>query len=68
MKEDAYTDPDCDLSDIVLEDVLEDLLNEAVKKGLTEDSVVYRDLFDSRLMNCLMPPASAGAGAVREGV
>ena len=55
MKEDAYTDPDCDLSDIVLEDVLEDLLNEAVKKGLTEDSVVYRDLFDTRLMNCLMP-------------
>ena len=55
MKEDAYTDPDCDLSDIVLEDVLEDLLNEAIKKGLTEDSVVYRDLFDTRLMNCLMP-------------
>ena len=55
MKEDAYTDPDCDLSDIVLEDVLEDLLDEAVKKGLTEDSVVYRDLFDTRLMNCLMP-------------
>ena len=55
MKEDAYTDPDCDLSDIVLEDVLEDLLKEAVKKGLTEDSVVYRDLFDTRLMNCLMP-------------
>ena len=58
MKEDAYTDPDCDLSDIVLEDVLEDLLKEAVKKGLTEDSVVYRDLFDTRLMNCLMPRPS----------
>ena len=55
MKEDAYTDPDCDMSGIVLEDVLEDLLDEAVKKGLTEDSVVYRDLFDTRLMNCLMP-------------
>ena len=49
MQEDEYTDPDCDLSNIVLEDVL------AVAKGLIEDSVVYRDLFDTRLMNCLCP-------------
>ena len=27
------------------------LLDEAVKRGLIEDSVVYRDLFDTRLMN-----------------
>ena len=47
MKEDEYTDPDCDLSDIVLEDVLKDLLDAAVEKGLIEDSVVYRDLFDT---------------------
>ena len=58
MREEEYTDPDCDLSDIVLEDVLSDLLDEAVKKGLIEDSVVYRDLFDTRLMNCLMPRPS----------
>ena len=55
MQEDEYTDPDCDLSNIVLEDVLVDLLDEAVAKGLIEDSVVYRDLFDTRLMNCLCP-------------
>lgn len=55
MDEDEYTDPDCDLSNIDLEDVLGDLLNEAVKKGLCEDSIVYRDLFDTRIMNCLMP-------------
>jgi len=55
MQEDEYTDPDCDLSNIVLEDVLADLLDEAVAKGLIEDSVVYRDLFDTRLMNCLCP-------------
>jgi UDPglucose--hexose-1-phosphate uridylyltransferase len=55
MKEDEYTDPDCDLTDIVLEDVLADLLDEAVKRGLIEDSIVYRDLFDTKLMNCLMP-------------
>lgn len=58
MGEDEYTNPDCDLSDIVLEDVLADLLDEAVKKGLIEDSIVYRDLFDTKLMNCLMPRPS----------
>lgn len=55
MQEDEYTDPDCDLSNIVLEEVLADLLDEAVKRGLIEDSIVYRDLFDTKLMNCLMP-------------
>ncbi len=54
MGEDEFTDPVCDLSDIVLSDVLEDLLDAAVEKGLIEDSVVYRDLFDTKLMNCLM--------------
>jgi galT_2: galactose-1-phosphate uridylyltransferase len=34
---------------------LDELLDEAVKRGLIEDSIVYRDLFDTRLMNCLMP-------------
>ena len=38
-----------------LEQILKDLLDEAVSRGLIEDSVVYRDLFDTRLMNCLMP-------------
>ena len=55
MKEDEYTDPECDLSNIVLEDVLKDLLDEAVKKGIIEDSITYRDLFDTKLMNCLCP-------------
>ena len=55
MKEDDYEDVDCDLDNIVLEDVLADLLDEAVKRGLIEDSVTYRDLFDTRLMNCLVP-------------
>lgn len=55
MKEDEFTDPDCDMSDLSLEEILKDLLDEAVKKDLIPDSVVYRDLFDTRLMNCLMP-------------
>ena len=41
-----------------LEPVLKELLDYAVEKGLIEDSVVYRDLFDTRLMNCLVPRPS----------
>ncbi|WP_294237182.1 UDP-glucose--hexose-1-phosphate uridylyltransferase [Pseudobutyrivibrio sp.] len=55
MKEDEYTDPDCDLSNIVLEDVLNELLDEAVNRGIIEDSVTHRDLFDTKLMNQLCP-------------
>ena len=55
FKEDEYVDCDCDLSNIVLEDVLKNLLDEAVARGIIEDSVVYRDLFDTKLMNCLTP-------------
>ena len=58
MKEDEYTDPDCDLSNIVLEDVLKVLLDEAVKRGIIEDSITYRDLFDTKLMNQLCPRPS----------
>ena len=38
-----------------LEQVLSDLLAEAVKRGIIEDSIGYRDLFDTKLMNCLLP-------------
>lgn len=55
FQEDDFTDPDCCLDDIVLEDVLKDLLDEAVTRGLIEDSITYKDLFDTKIMNCLMP-------------
>ena len=55
FKENNYEDTDCDLDNIVLEDVLADLLNEAVARGIIEDSIGYRDLFDTKIMNCLMP-------------
>ena len=55
FQENDYEDTDCDLSDIVLEDVLKELLDEACARGIIEDSIVYRDLFDTKLMNCLMP-------------
>ena len=55
FKEDEYTEPAEEYSNINLELVLKELLDEAVARGLIQDSVVYRDLFDTRLMNCLMP-------------
>lgn len=55
FKEDEYEDVDCDLSNIELEEVLKALLDEAVSRGIIEDSIVYRDLFDTKLMNCLTP-------------
>ena len=38
-----------------LEDILKGLLDIAVDKGLIEDSIVNRDLFDTRLMNAITP-------------
>ena len=34
FKEDSYEDVSCDLDNIVLEDVLKDLLDEAVRRGI----------------------------------
>lgn len=53
--ESEYEDTVCDLSHIVLEDVLAELLKEACKRGIIEDNIVNRDLFDTKLMNTLMP-------------
>lgn len=45
-----------------LETILANLLNIAVERGIIEDNVVYRDLFDTKLMNCLLPrPAQVQA-------
>ena len=61
FKEDEFTDPDVK-DDFTLEEVLADLLDEAVKRGLIEDGITDRDLFDTRLMNCLCPrPAQVQA-------
>lgn len=38
-----------------LEEILKGLLDEACKRGIIEDNVTARDLFDTKLMNCLMP-------------
>ena len=54
-----YEEPDAPAGNVSLEETLKELLDYAAAKGLLEyDSVVYRDLFDSRLMNCMMPRPS----------
>lgn len=55
FREDSYEDTDIDVSGIVLEDVLKELLDEACSRGIIEDSITYRDLFDTKIMNCLVP-------------
>lgn len=58
FREDAWEEVSVSGQEIVLEDVLGALLDEAVERGIIEDSIVYRDLFDTKLMNCLMPRPS----------
>lgn len=52
---DEYIEPE-NVSNLSLEDILKKLNDYAVEKGLIEDSIVYRDLFDTKLMGCLTPP------------
>ena len=66
MKEDDYEDVPCDMDDIVLEDVLKDLLDEAVKRGIIEDSVTYRDLFDTKTHELSRAASGTDPGAVLE--
>lgn len=35
--------------------ILEDMLDYAVKQGFINDTITERDLFDTRIMNCIMP-------------
>lgn len=54
-----YEEPETESGTVCLEETLKALLDYAAEKGLLEgNSVVYRDLFDAKLMNCLMPRPS----------
>ena len=56
LKRDSWTDPGREVGDIDLAAVLGELTDDAYGRGvLTENSVVYRDLFDSELMGRLTP-------------
>ena len=59
MKMDEYQEPTEDAAAGSLEDILKALMDHAHETGaLEDDSIVYRDLFDTKLMNCLMPRPS----------
>ena len=53
-----YDEPAEEFSNVDLESTLKELLDYAVEKGLTENSIVYRDLFDTKLMGLLTPRPS----------
>ncbi|SCP95998.1 UDP-glucose--hexose-1-phosphate uridylyltransferase [Anaerobium acetethylicum] len=56
FRQDDYEDDKKEYTDIDLEAVLGELLDYAFENGLMEENgPVYRDLFDTRVMNCLVP-------------
>ena len=53
--EEYYEETDETFANVDLESTLAELLDEAVRRGIIEDGIASRDLFDTRLMNCLTP-------------
>lgn len=60
---DEYIEPSEIYQNVELEATLKEILDYAVSKNLLkEDSIVYRDLFDTKVMNCFTPrPDSVNA-------
>ena len=58
LRLDNYEEPAESFSDIDLESTLKELLDFACEKGICENSTVYRDLFDTKLMGLLTPRPS----------
>ena len=52
---DEYEEPEETYTDVDLESTLAEILDYACENGLLEDSIVYRDLFDTRIMGLLTP-------------
>ncbi len=54
-----YSDPELEPEQsypaISLQEILDELCDIACSLKLIEDSITYRDLFDTRLMNCILP-------------
>ncbi len=65
FREEDYEEP-ASIPELSLEEILEGLLDEACRRELIPDSITYRDLFDTRLMNCLMPRPSQVQETFRE--
>jgi len=58
MQEHEYTETEDDASGAELETILGGLLSQAVERGIIADTQEQKDLFDTRLMDCLMPRPS----------
>lgn len=57
LKADAYDDS-CEEAKGEINEILDALCNYAAEKGIIEDSITYRDLFDTALMGALTPRPS----------
>ena len=58
MQKDGLEPLKPDTAEFSLPEILEILVNDAASRSLIIDSPVYRDQFDTALMNCLMPRPS----------
>lgn len=55
FQEEEYKETDVCGENLELSDILENLLDIAVKRNLIEDNIISRDLFDVRIMNTITP-------------
>lgn len=59
FKLDSYNDPTDEIAKRPLQAILDDMLDYAYENGLMEDNTVtYRDLFDTKIMGVMMPRPS----------
>ncbi len=57
LKENAYDD-NCEKANGEISEILDAICDYAAEKGIIEDSITYRDLFDTALMGALTPRPS----------
>ena len=55
---DDYEEVQDEIFEINLEEILKNILDFAVEKKLIENTIIHRDLFDTKLMSCLTPRPS----------
>ncbi len=58
LRLDEFEDNGESYTNVDIEQVLSEILEYAVQNGIIEDSIVYRDLFDARIMGLLLPRPS----------
>ena len=58
LRLDGMEDCNFDVKICPIHDILSDITDYAVSVGICEDTVTHRDLFDTKVMGCLMPRPS----------